>query len=89
MSKEASKEQALLDILSHHGVTPEEVVTFGDGQNDLGMIQTFGCGIAMGNAIQPVKDAAKHVTLVNDEHGVGYALREILGIIWFNTPSGE
>ncbi len=81
MSKEASKEQALLDILSHHGISSDEVVTFGDGHNDLGMIQTFGCGIAMGNAVKELKKVAKHVTLSNDEHGVNHALRDILKII--------
>lgn len=81
MSKTASKEQALLDILSHHRISPDEVVTFGDGQNDFGMIQTFGCGIAMGNAVSNLKDAAMYTTLSNDEHGVSYALREILGLI--------
>ena len=81
MSKEASKEQALLDILFRHGISPEEVVTFGDGQNDLGMIQTFECGVAMGNAIQELKEVANYTTLTNDEHGISYALREILKII--------
>lgn len=81
MSKEASKEQALLDMLSHHGVSPEEVVTFGDGQNDLGMIRTFGCGIAMGNAVQELKNTATYTTLTNEENGVSYALREILRLI--------
>lgn len=81
LSKKASKDQALLDMYSYHGVSPDKVVTFGDDLNDLGMIQTFGCGIAMGNAIQPIKDAAKHVTKTNDEHGVNHALREILKII--------
>ena len=81
MSNEASKEQALVGMLSHHGVLPEEVITFGDGQNDLGMIRTFGCGIAMGNAIPELKNTATYTTLTNDENGVSHALREILRLI--------
>jgi hydroxymethylpyrimidine pyrophosphatase-like HAD family hydrolase len=81
MSKTATKETALLDIFKEKYVDSEKVVAIGDDLNDLGMIQRFGCGIAMGNAVEEVKNAATYVTLTNDEHGVSYALRDILGLI--------
>lgn len=81
MSKEASKENALLDMFEKHRIKPEKTIAIGDDFNDLGMIRTLGCGVAMGNAKEEVKKIAKHVTKTNDEHGVAYALREILRII--------
>lgn len=81
MSKVATKENALLDMLSYHDVSPEQVVVFGDGLNDIGMIRIFGCGVAVANARQELKNVASFITLSNDEHGVSYALREILGLI--------
>ena len=81
MSRTATKENALLDIFNQRGVKPETVVAIGDDKNDLGMIQTFGCGIAMGNAVDEVKKAATHITLNNDEHGVSYALHDILELV--------
>ena len=78
---EASKQKALLDLLSLRGILPEEVVVFGDDTPDIGMFQTFGCPIAMGNAIAPLKDAATYVTRSNDEDGVGFALKHYLGSV--------
>lgn len=81
MNKNATKENALLDLLSYHGIAPDEVVVFGDDLPDLGMICTFDCSIAMANARTELKDAAKFTTSSNDQHGVNYALRELLNLI--------
>jgi hydroxymethylpyrimidine pyrophosphatase-like HAD family hydrolase len=81
MSKEATKENALLDIFAQEDINSEEVVVFGDGLNDLGLIRTFGWGIAVANAKRELKDAVTYTTLSNDENGVSYALREILRVI--------
>ncbi|KAL9183393.1 hypothetical protein ACHAXT_005180 [Thalassiosira profunda] len=49
----------------------EEVIAFGDGDNDLEFIEMAGCGVAMKNARDSVKGAAKEVTeWTNDEEGV-------------------
>ena len=47
-----------------------EVVFFGDGENDLLLIENAGIGIAMGNAIESVKEKATYITLSNDEDGI-------------------
>ena len=59
----------------------EEIAVFGDDVNDLEMIQAYPVSIAMGNAVEEVKAAAKHITLPNDEGGIAYALKDILHII--------
>jgi Cof subfamily protein (haloacid dehalogenase superfamily) len=81
MSRDATKESALMDMFKQHGVKPEDVVAFGDDLPDLGMIRIFGCSLAVGNAMQGIREAATYTTLNNDQHGVSYALREILELI--------
>ena len=57
-----------------------ETVAFGDGGNDIGMLQHAGIGVAMGNAAPDVKAAADYVTTDVDNFGVINALRH-LGLI--------
>lgn len=62
------------------GIGAEEIMAFGDGINDIRMLQTVGRGIAMANAVQEVKDAADDVALSNDEEGVAKYIEEhVLG----------
>ena len=62
------------------GILPEEMMAFGDAQNDLDMIAYAGIGIAMGNAEECVKEIADYVTTDVDDQGVINALKEY-GII--------
>ncbi|PIJ49557.1 sugar-phosphatase [Erwinia sp. OLTSP20] len=63
--------KVLADLL---GLKPEEIMAIGDQENDIAMIQYAGTGVAMGNAIEPVKAAAQFVTRSNSEDGVAYAI---------------
>ena len=54
-------------------------MAFGDGLNDLTMIEAAGVGVAMSNAVDEVKRAAKVVTASNDEDGVAKTVLEMLG----------
>lgn len=55
------KDTAILKILEHFGLSPEEAIAFGDGHNDIQMLRTVGTGVAMGNASSTVKAAADAV----------------------------
>ena len=55
-----------------------EVIFFGDGENDLILIENAGIGIAMGNAIDIVKERATYVTLSNDNDGIAEYLENNL-----------
>ena len=46
-------------------------MTIGDGSNDLQLVGNAGIGVAMGNAVEAVKDVAAFVTDSNDEDGMG------------------
>lgn len=70
------KGAALLWLAEKLGVDKEEVMAFGDGSNDLKMIEEAGVGVAMANAIKPVIDAADLVALSNDEDGVAKAVEK-------------
>lgn len=61
--------------LDRYGLQPEEIIAFGDGENDLEMLRFAGIGVAMGNAEPAVKDAADYVTADIDDDGIAKALR--------------
>ena len=61
-------------VLAHIGMTREQMIACGDGYNDLTMIQYAGLGVAMENAVLPVRKAADfykvppdHVLVVLDD----------------------
>lgn len=56
------------------GISREEIMACGDGMNDLEMLKEAGLGVAVANAVQPVKDAADYVTESNEEDGVANAI---------------
>lgn len=55
MIKEATKGNAVAEILKREGISPEEAIAFGDGLNDKEMLQLVGKGIVMGNASEKLK----------------------------------
>ena len=79
-ARTAHKGVALRRFAEVLGLTLENCMSFGDGMNDLTMIEAAGVGVAMSNACREVLDAADYITLSNDEDGVAAALRH------FNIP---
>lgn len=77
MPKEASKRAAVERLQEHYGAAGEAVVAFGDSFVDLDMLQYAGLGVAMGNAPEPVKEAANYVTASNDEEGIFLVLKNL------------
>ena len=68
------KGKAVASLCAILNISTENVVAIGDHELDIPMIETAGVGIAMGNAIQLLKDKADFVTLTNNEAGVAHAL---------------
>ena len=55
------------------------IIAFGDDYADIGMLELCGTGVAMGNAIDEVKERADIVIGSNDEDGIaGFIANEIL-----------
>lgn len=67
---------ALMGVL--YSLALDEFAAVGDSENDLSMLRAVGYPVAMGNANQTVKDAAKFVTATNAEDGVAKAIYHIL-----------
>lgn len=61
MDKRASKGAALKRLKSIYGESWSLLVTIGDNDNDLEMIQTADLGIAVGNATPAVKKASDYI----------------------------
>ena len=74
------KGDAVRGVASSLGVSIEDVYAFGDGINDLSMIEAAGHGVAMGNAVDELKAAAEYVTTDINDDGVKNAL-EHFGLI--------
>ncbi len=73
-SATASKANGLRQLMEMLGVKQEELMVCGDSPNDIAMIRFAGLGVAMGNAMDSVKEAADVVTLSNAEDGVAAAI---------------
>jgi len=74
-AKGADKGEGIRVMAKHLGFDPQYTMAFGDGGNDSSMILTAGIGVAMGNAIDSLKEQADYVTTSVDEDGVLNALR--------------
>ena len=74
MDRRVSKAVALQRIAEHYGVPLAQVMAIGDAPNDVGMLQSAGVAIAMGNGHERLKQIAHWVAPSNNEHGVHAAL---------------
>lgn len=72
-----SKATGCRKVLEYYGVPLEDSYAFGDGVNDIDMLQAVGTGIAMGNAVDEVKKAADIVCPPISEDGLAVILREL------------
>lgn len=73
--KGGSKSIGMAQILEHFGISRDECMAFGDGGNDIPMLEYAGVGVAMGNAKEDVQAKADFVTKSVDDDGIVYALR--------------
>ena len=74
--KGVTKEKAITEICHVCKFAPENIIAFGDDFVDIGMLKLCGIGIAMGNAIEDVKQVADVVIGTNDNDGVANYLME-------------
>ncbi|MBO4849519.1 MAG: Cof-type HAD-IIB family hydrolase [Prevotella sp.] len=70
----ADKGKGILAVATHLGLDPQYTMSFGDGGNDTSMIRSAGIGVAMGNALDSLKQEATYTTTSVDEDGILNAL---------------
>ena len=76
-----SKAHALQALLDEWKMTSRQVMAFGDSENDLGMIQLAGIGVAMANGMEEVRQAADILAESNEEDGVAKIIEQLIGDI--------
>ncbi|WP_038057328.1 HAD family hydrolase [Thermus amyloliquefaciens] len=74
-----SKLTAARFVAENHGLTLAQCAMVGDGENDLELLRAVGMGIAMGNAPESVRKAAKRVVAPVEACGLAEALLGLLG----------
>ncbi|MNO38466.1 putative bifunctional phosphatase/peptidyl-prolyl cis-trans isomerase [compost metagenome] len=70
-----SKSTAIQKVLDYLNICKSEAIAFGDGGNDIDMLEYVGLGIAMGNGEEQLQQKADFVTKKASEDGISYALK--------------
>lgn len=68
--KNVCKYNSVIYLAKYLGINENEIMAIGDSMNDLSMIKNCHYGVAMGNAIEEIKDVAKIITCDNNSSGV-------------------
>lgn len=76
INKNASKVMGMHEIFKIYELSMEECMAFGDGDNDVEMLDACGTGIAMGNGSEKVKQHADYITNSVEEDGIMLALKK-------------
>ncbi|KAL3844209.1 hypothetical protein ACJIZ3_001612 [Penstemon smallii] len=69
-----SKGSGVKILLDHLGVTPNEIMAIGDGENDVEMLELASLGVALSNGSEKAKAVANVIGISNDEDGVADAI---------------
>jgi|SRR5690625_672447 len=70
------KAVGLSKLAKHFDIPQERIIAFGDGDNDLEMIDYAGIGVAMDNGLPELKSIANYVTKTNEDLGVSTFLED-------------
>ena len=79
-SPKVSKANALCFLLNKYDIKKENVMAFGDNNNDIEMLEIAGISVAVDNAENSVKEKAKYITKSNIENGVGYFINKYFNL---------
>ena len=74
ISSSGGKRTGIKEYLRITNIRKEETMAFGDGENDIEMLNYVQIGVAMGNAENSVKENADYVTDSVDDNGIQKAL---------------
>jgi len=76
--KGISKGRGMDEILKYYDIPLEDSIAFGDGGNDISIIEHAAIGIAMANGNEATKAAADYITDAVDEDGISKALHKFV-----------
>ena len=78
VSKGINKSNAINEVVRLENLDKKDIVCFGDGLNDIDMLKYCEVSVAMGNALEEVKNVCKYVTDSNDNDGIIKFLKRYL-----------
>ncbi len=78
MNLGVSKGSTLNYLSKKMGIDSEQIIAIGDNENDLPMLKLAGLAIAMGNAVDFIKDKVDYITDINDKDGVAKAIEKFI-----------
>lgn len=78
LPKNVTKAKAIDFLCQHFKINKDEIVAFGDDENDIEMFQYCHTSVAMANAIPSLQKIASAITLSNEQDGVAYWLEQCL-----------
>lgn len=70
------KGMGIASVLEYYGIDKSEALAFGDGNNDIEMLQAVGTGVAMGNASEDLKAVADYICKDVSEDGIYWYCKE-------------
>ncbi|SDN65351.1 Cof-type HAD-IIB family hydrolase [Bacillus sp. OK048] len=76
LQEDVSKSLAIKKVLQYFAIDSSEAIAFGDGNNDIDMLELVGLGVAMGNGSEKLKAVADFVTRKSSENGIEFALKQ-------------
>ncbi len=74
--KNGGKQNGIQQVLNYYGIKQNETMAFGDGDNDIDMLEFVEIAIAMGNATDKVKEVSDYITDDVDHDGIYNALKK-------------
>lgn len=74
----AQKGIALRELASQYDIPLKQTMAIGDNYNDVSMLSIVGVSVAMGNAVDEIKQQCTFVAENHDKHGVAHAIRELV-----------
>ena len=80
MIPNVTKATGLERVAQKSGISLQDMMAFGDGENDIEMLKEVGLGIAMENAFAHVKEIADDVTSSNEEDGIAVAIKKYIDL---------
>lgn len=78
LNPEADKGVGVKAVAERENIPTESVICVGDADNDKAMILYAGLGVAMGNAVEPIKKIANAITDDNESDGVAKVIEKYM-----------
>lgn len=75
---EATKQHGILEVANRLNIQTDEIIGIGDGGNDLPLLMACGFRVAMGNAVDDLKEIADYIAPTVEEDGVADVIEKFI-----------